>query len=380
MPSLTTLPPELIFDIADYLEKCTYVNSLCQTSRQLHAVANPYLYRQAVLSGTLDLEQSINRSIWLVHHNAVRHWIKAGTDISRGALNATTYKRAFLRRKVEDPWADFDRQTVAEELVVLREIMETLLESGADINGVAVWSHELDNFGWTALHAAASTGDEEILELCLCAGADIRRMTFQGQTALHVAASGKGTRDTVELLLQGGAAVDINSWNLNGETPLYAAAAVGNESAMVALLENGAEVNTMGYLSGTPLHGVVRSKYSYLRGLIPYPYKASRIMQILFDHGADVDAVDSNGMTALATALTTSNEYGDIVRCLLANRASVDLTDAEGQKVRGLSCSQHAYRRAKQVQWGFESLKKRLTRLSSLEWAKKKPTGVGPET
>jgi ankyrin repeat protein len=104
------------------------------------------------------------------------------------------------------------------------------------------------------------------------------------------------------------------------------------------------------------------------------------MMKILLEHGADIDAVDDNGMTALAIVLTASNEYGDIVRCLIANRASVDLTDAEGQKVRGLSCSQRAYRRAKQVQWGFESLKKRFTRHSSLEWAKKKPMGVGLET
>jgi hypothetical protein len=45
MASPTTLPPELIFDIADHLETSTDINALSQTSSQLHAVANPYLYQ-----------------------------------------------------------------------------------------------------------------------------------------------------------------------------------------------------------------------------------------------------------------------------------------------------------------------------------------------
>ncbi|KAL2841769.1 ankyrin repeat-containing domain protein [Aspergillus pseudodeflectus] len=83
-------------------------------------------------------------------------------------------------------------------------------------------------------------GDDEIIELLLCAGADIRRIDYDGKTILHRAAAGKANRGTVELLLQNGAAVGIKSLDLSGGTPLHAAAGAGNETVALFLLENGA--------------------------------------------------------------------------------------------------------------------------------------------
>jgi hypothetical protein len=368
MASLTTLPPELIFDIADHLETSTDINALSQTSSQLHAVANPYLYRCAVLSGELTLSQTLFGSIDALNPNAARHWIKAGTGLNQGSLEVAIFNRGRVSGYFQPQETVEGQKWVDSRLKVLREIIEILIEAGADVNATST-----PEGGLTALHVATWTGDDEIVELLLCAGADIRRLAQDGETVLHKAATGKASRGTVALLLQNGAAVDIDAWDLRGQTPLHVAAAAENETIALALLENGADVNASGYMSGTPLHAVVDTNTRYY---FVSPCRVSRMMKILLEHGADIDAVDNNGMTALAIVLTASNEYDDIVRCLIANRASVDLTDAEGQKVRGLSCSQRAYRRAKQVQWGFESLKKRF----SLEWAKKKPMGVGLET
>ncbi|KAJ0425211.1 ankyrin repeat-containing domain protein [Aspergillus carlsbadensis] len=382
MSNLASLPPELIYDIADRLRKRTYINALCQTSRQLHAKANPYLYRQAVLSHDLDLNDTLNRAIRRPKPNVVRHWIRAGADINRSALSSATHTRTILRIKAECPWEGVDAKLVDAQVVMLREIIEILLAAGADVNRA-----DAAGYGTTALHAAAEMGDKEILELFLGAGADIRRRTVYGETALHLAAgSQRKGGDAVELLLRKGAAGDINSWNSCGDTPLYLAAAATNESAMLVLLANGAEVDARGYLSGTPLHGAVSGRYTPLGCPTPWAYVAPRIMQILLDHGADVDAVDGDGMTALAVILGWDNGYHDMIcyqdmiRCLLANRASVDLTDADGQRVRGLSRKQHAYRRAKQVQWAFEWMKKHLGRVSSRGRAKKKLVGVGAES
>jgi hypothetical protein len=370
---LSTLPPELVFGIADHLKKRTDINSLSQTSRQLHAIANPYLYRRAVLSDDLALNQTLWVSIQAINPNAVRHWIQAGINIDQGALEVTIWERSRLSDYFEPQKTAEGQKCVDSRLKVLRGIIEMVLEAGADVDAASG-----PYGGWTALHVAAWTGDNEIIELLLCAGADIRRLDLGGQTILHKAAEGKANRGTVELLFQNGAAADINSWDLSGRTPLHAAAGAGNESVALFLLENGANVNASGYMSGTPLHETVKTRFHFWDITLAWSCTVSRMMKILLDHGADVDAVDNNGMTALAIVLGASYEHGDIVRCLLANRASIDLTDAFGQRVRGLSRGQRAYRGAKQVQWGFESLKKHLGRFSSLEWAKKKRVGVGP--
>ncbi len=92
----------------------------------------------------------------------------------------------------------------------LRDARE-LLASGADPNLT-------DEAGRTALDSACETGDAEMVALLLMTGANAQCADADGVTPLHVAAA-KGAEGCVRALLDAGA--DVNARNVNGMTPLH---------------------------------------------------------------------------------------------------------------------------------------------------------------
>lgn len=89
-----------------------------------------------------------------------------------------------------------------------------LLKLGADAN----WQF----WGLPALQIAAFDGETETVKTLLGAGADVDALTVHGQqTALHSALMPEGT-GVLELLICAGA--DVNAKNRLGETPLHEAA------------------------------------------------------------------------------------------------------------------------------------------------------------
>ena len=69
------------------------------------------------------------------------------------------------------------------------DTVETLLEKGADVNAktdVIIAEGQTDE-GWTALHAACTTGSVPVVELLLAHGSDVKVETKNGCTALSLA-------------------------------------------------------------------------------------------------------------------------------------------------------------------------------------------------
>lgn len=113
------------------------------------------------------------------------------------------------------------RQNVSIELVQL------LVASG-----IAVTAANVD--GISALHYAASSGRYDIVELLLTrCGAFINQQDLYGDTALHWAVRMDDSNMT-KLLLQPRFGADITIKNVDGETPLYFAASVGNHACSMA--------------------------------------------------------------------------------------------------------------------------------------------------
>ncbi len=117
----------------------------------------------------------------------------------------------------------------------------TLLQAGVSINAI-------DSSGTTALMAASSNGMKDTVKLLIDKGADlnIRRKT-DGWSALTLA-SFFGFDNVVRLLLDGGA--DVNEKNNYGETALFHATSRGQEGCVQLLLAHGADVtpkNDKGY-------------------------------------------------------------------------------------------------------------------------------------
>ena len=78
------------------------------------------------------------------------------------------------------------------------EATRLLLDSGADTEAVSQ-----NGMALRAIHAAASSGDLESIQLLLAHGADANSTQHGGYTALHAAAA-NGSRELVELLLEHG--------------------------------------------------------------------------------------------------------------------------------------------------------------------------------
>ncbi len=123
--------------------------------------------------------------------------------------------------------------------------VRTLLASGADVNAAR-------GDGMTALHWAAETGNAEIADILVNAGAILGVTTRLGAyTPLHVAGR-KGAAEVIRVLLDAGA--DPRAVAATGSTPLHLAAGSGSADAARHLLDAGAEVDARaGDAEQTPL-------------------------------------------------------------------------------------------------------------------------------
>ncbi|HLK69720.1 MAG TPA: ankyrin repeat domain-containing protein [Bryobacteraceae bacterium] len=94
--------------------------------------------------------------------------------------------------------------------------------------------------GATALHWAAFRDDQEMAQMLLDAGADVKAETREGSITPLFMACTNGSAGMVERLLKAGA--DANAVKSNGTTALMIAAASGGADAVKLLLDHGADV------------------------------------------------------------------------------------------------------------------------------------------
>jgi ankyrin repeat protein len=126
------------------------------------------------------------------------------------------------------------------------EQVRALLRSGEDVNAA-------QGDGMTALHWAAETGNAELAEMLLYAGANVGAVTRLGDyTPLHIA-SRAGRGDVVAHLI--GAGADLRATTATGSvTALHFGAASGSLTGVQALLDGGAPVDVAETSRGqTPL-------------------------------------------------------------------------------------------------------------------------------
>ncbi|PUZ55592.1 hypothetical protein GQ55_5G224700 [Panicum hallii var. hallii] len=149
-------------------------------------------------------------------------------------------------------------------------LLHQLLKRGLDPN-------ESDNNGLTALHIAASKGNEQCVRLLLDYGADPNARDYEGKVPLWEALCEKHDA-VVELLVESGA--DLAS----GDTALYACVAVedNNTELLKDIIRYGGDINRSTRDGTTPLHRAVCD------GNV-------QMVELLLEHGADIDKQDNNG-------------------------------------------------------------------------------------
>ncbi len=123
--------------------------------------------------------------------------------------------------------------------------VKALLKSAADVNAA-------QGDGMTALHWAAMSGDLELAQMLVFAGANVRATTRLGTYTPLFLASQQGHAPVIQALLQAGS--DLKAGTPNGTSPLMVAAASGKVDAVKALLDAGGDVNAKdGVRAQTPL-------------------------------------------------------------------------------------------------------------------------------
>ena len=235
---------------------------------------------------------------------AVKLFLAAGMNVNSENGMALVYAvqkgRTEIVETLLDAGADVNKRTPL--IAALRqnqvEIVKILLGKGADVN--------IEN--GIGLRIAANSGHIVLVKLLLDKGADITLRTSEGETALMDAVR-EGHIEIVKLLLDKGA---------NGADGgvLWVAIQNGRTELVNLLLDKGADANVKTRTNQTALMEAIR---------LGQP----EIIKLLLDKGADANVKDQNNKTALIMALEIDGRYNknknDIIRTLLGQAKGIDV-------------------------------------------------------
>ncbi|KAK7892105.1 hypothetical protein WMY93_024068 [Mugilogobius chulae] len=214
---------------------------------------------------------------------------------------------ALLRQGADINHANIDGLTALHQACIDEnaEMVQFLVESGSDVN-------RGDNEGWTPLHAAASCGFIQIVKYLIEHGANVGAVNSEGELPLDVA-----TEDAMERLLKSEIkkqGVDVDQARKQEErimlqdamavlsgggaltphhntraTALHVAAAKGYIEVLKVLLQCGVDVDCRDIDGWTPLHAAAH-------------WGQEEVCTLLVDHMCDMGAINNVGQTALDVA------------------------------------------------------------------------------
>jgi len=211
--------------------------------------------------------------------------------------------------------------------------LERLLKQGADVN-------KRNDANATALMWAAT--DLEKTRLLVAHGADVNARSTDMRTPLMIAARRPGNTAAVKLLLEHDANPNPNAHPITESSPLIEAATAGDAVSVELLLNRGAEVKNGAAEPALELAVAMRcSKCAALlvaKGLSREDYSLAlpnvaalgdvNAVRVMLDHGANVNAVDPLGRTALMYAAASDLLPLEEVKLLVERGADVNAKSA----------------------------------------------------
>ncbi|TPX37453.1 hypothetical protein SmJEL517_g00580 [Synchytrium microbalum] len=188
------------------------------------------------------------------------------------------------------------------------ELVKALIQNNAKVDAV-------NKHGSTALYIASEKGFLEIVTLLVDHQADMHHCPTNGKTPVWIA-SHNGHLEVVQYLYSKGASTNQAETSENmGDTAMIAAAQQGQLNVVKFWIENNADANTK--VDSVPMLSI----YSALGDL--------ELVKALLTHGAQVNAQDERGTTALY--LASENGHSEVVNVLCEHGAEVDHSTVDGK-------------------------------------------------
>jgi ankyrin repeat protein len=254
--------------------------------------------------GDIDNTTALVVSIMNKQYTFAKFLIDRGADVDIAGSYGRTPLYAIVDMRNEDYSALPNRKT--DDPLPTIDILKALIDRRADVNATLTASlpgrSGMDfgdatlGVGTTSLMRAARAGDTTAVRLLLDAGADAKRTTKDGNTALMFAA-GVGYRDkntrgserdaleSVKVFVNAG--FDVRQRNSREETALHGAADRGADTIVQYLVERGAELNVKSKQGFTPLD-VAMGKSSLLQLPVPKPTTVALLQKLGALEGKDV--------------------------------------------------------------------------------------------
>ena len=155
----------------------------------------------------------------------------------------------------------------------------------------------------------AKTGSENLIKFLIEHNADLKKRTQEGKTALELAAL-YGNPENIKLLAQKGDEAEK-------QNALVDAASSGSVTAVEALLGLGISSDARNANAETPLMMAAQGRHK-------------NIINLLKEHGANINATTDKGKTALMYAAEAVPQNKEVIGILLTAGADINKQDATG--------------------------------------------------
>jgi ankyrin repeat protein len=204
------------------------------------------------------------------HYDVAKYLLDKGADPNIPAITGLTA----LYATIDAQWAPnawYPQPNVHQEKITYLELMEALLDKGADPNAKInekLWFRSFTNdYTWvdpagaTSFWRAAQSSDIKAMRLLVARGADPKLATPAGETPLHAAAGiGWAANWSVNAPYPAIEAVkycvelgnDVNATDNRGYTALHGAAYLGKNDMVNYLVEKGAKVDAKSRAGDSP--------------------------------------------------------------------------------------------------------------------------------
>lgn len=179
-----------------------------------------------------------------------------------------------------------------------------LIAKGENVNA-------LNELGKTPLNWAAVMGRKDIVELLLEKGADINGVGRYSGAALHGAAQGDRNIEITKLLIARDAKIDMK--DPQGRTPLFEAVSLQSVANVTLLIDKGADINKPGPYGYTPLMWAVNvngARHPEIVRLLIAKGADTSIRNKIIEQGGKnaLEIAQENGNAEVINALTTAQQ------------------------------------------------------------------------